>query len=118
MLRDPLGGRDDFYRGDRHAARDQAPHVGTGDLRLHRGLREVERRCRGVDEGDAAGAKALATEVEKTNPSNTILKLYWLPTVNAASELSRGNSSQALVDLEAAAPYELGGPPRFCCSAR
>jgi tetratricopeptide (TPR) repeat protein len=39
------------------------------------------------------------------------LKLYWLPTINAAIELSRGNSSQALVYLEAAAPYELGGPP-------
>ena len=61
--------------------------------------------------GDVAQAKALASEVEKANPSNTILKLYWLPTVNAAMELSRGNSSQALVDLEAAAPYELGGPP-------
>jgi hypothetical protein len=61
--------------------------------------------------GAAGEAKALATELEKTNPANTILKLYWLPTVNAAMELSRGNSSQALVDLEAAAPYELGGPP-------
>jgi len=44
-------------------------------------------------------------------PTNTILKLYWLPTINAAIELSRGNSSQALVYLEAAAPYELGSPP-------
>jgi len=61
--------------------------------------------------GDAPAAKALATELEKNYPSNTILRLYWLPTVNAAIELSRGNSSQALVYLEAAAPYELGAPP-------
>ena len=36
-----------------------------------------------------------------------MLKLYWLPTINAAIELNKGNSSQALVYLEAAAPYEL-----------
>ena len=61
--------------------------------------------------GDAPRAKGLATELEKNYPTNTILKLYWLPTINAAIELSRANSSQALVYLEAAAPYELGGPP-------
>ena len=37
-----------------------------------------------------------------------MLKLYWLPTINAAIEVDKGNSSQALIDLEAAAPYELG----------
>jgi tetratricopeptide (TPR) repeat protein len=61
--------------------------------------------------GDAARAKALVGELEKRYPSNTILKLYWLPSVNAAIELNKGNSSQALVYLEAAAPYELGEPP-------
>jgi hypothetical protein len=39
------------------------------------------------------------------------------PTLNAAIELNRGNSTQALVSLEAAAPYELGGPPRFQAGA-
>ena len=58
--------------------------------------------------GDAPRAKALAAELEKSYPTNTLLKLYWLPTINAAIELSQGNSSQALVYLEAAAPYELG----------
>jgi tetratricopeptide (TPR) repeat protein/predicted Ser/Thr protein kinase len=61
--------------------------------------------------GDTAGAKVLATELEKNYPTNTTLRLYWLPIVNAAIELSRTNSSQALVYLEAAAPYELGTPP-------
>jgi hypothetical protein len=58
--------------------------------------------------GDAARAKALAEELEKNYPTSTVLKLYWLPTINAAIELSRGNSAQALVDLEGAAPDELG----------
>ncbi len=59
--------------------------------------------------GDTARAKALAEDLEKNYQSNTVLKLYWLPTINAAVQLSEGNSSQALVYLEAAAPYELGG---------
>jgi tetratricopeptide (TPR) repeat protein len=61
--------------------------------------------------GDAPRAKALAEELEKNSPTNTMLKFYWLPTVNAAIELNKGNSSQALVYLEAAAPYELGQTP-------
>jgi len=58
--------------------------------------------------GDAPRAKALAEELETTYPTNTLLKLYWLPTINAAIELGKNNSSPALVDLEPAAPYELG----------
>jgi len=58
--------------------------------------------------GDAPRAKALGEELEKTYPTNTLMKLYWLPTINAAIEVSKNNSSEALVDLEPAAPYELG----------
>ena len=61
--------------------------------------------------GDAPRAKALADEVEKAYPTHTLLKLYWLPTIRAAIELNKGSSSQALVDLEPAAPYDLGNPP-------
>jgi eukaryotic-like serine/threonine-protein kinase len=63
--------------------------------------------------GDSAQAKAIVTELEESNPLNTVLKLYWLPALKAAIELSGGNSTQALVLLEAAGPYELGGPPPF-----
>ena len=63
--------------------------------------------------GEIPRAKAIVDELEKNYPANTILKLYWLPTINAAIELDQGNSSQALVDLEAAAPYELGIPPQM-----
>ena len=52
--------------------------------------------------------KALTAELEKSYPTDTIMKLYWLPTINAAIELNQGNPSQALANLEAAAPYELG----------
>jgi serine/threonine protein kinase len=61
--------------------------------------------------GDSAGAKTMIQELEKSNPSNTVLKLYWAPTLKAAMELNGGSAAQALVFLEAAAPYELGEPP-------
>jgi hypothetical protein len=58
--------------------------------------------------GEAPRAQMLAKELEKNYPANTLLKLYWLPSINAAAEISKGNASQAIVDLEATAPYELG----------
>jgi DNA-binding winged helix-turn-helix (wHTH) protein/tetratricopeptide (TPR) repeat protein len=60
--------------------------------------------------GETARAEKLVQELEKSDSSNTVLSLYRLPAVNAAIGLNRGNSSQALVLLEAAAPYELGQP--------
>jgi eukaryotic-like serine/threonine-protein kinase len=63
--------------------------------------------------GEITRAKVLVKQLEKSDTSNTVLKLYWLPTIKAAIELSGGNSAQALVSLEAAAPSELGTPPPF-----
>jgi eukaryotic-like serine/threonine-protein kinase len=57
--------------------------------------------------GDTPKAKLLVEELEKSYPSNTLLKFYWLPVIRAAVELSNGHSSEAIVDLEGAAPYEL-----------
>jgi eukaryotic-like serine/threonine-protein kinase len=63
--------------------------------------------------GDSARARALADELEKAQPSDTMLKVYWLPTIRAAAELNAHNPTQAIIDLEAAAPYELGQPPQL-----
>jgi serine/threonine protein kinase/tetratricopeptide (TPR) repeat protein len=63
--------------------------------------------------GEIAGAKAIVEELEKNHPSDTMLKVYWLPTIKAAMELNANNSTQAVMFLEAAAPYELGIPPQF-----
>jgi tetratricopeptide (TPR) repeat protein len=63
--------------------------------------------------GETARAKAIAEELEKSYPSDTMLKVYWLPTIKAAIELNANNPGQALVFLEATAPYELGAPPQF-----
>jgi eukaryotic-like serine/threonine-protein kinase len=63
--------------------------------------------------GETAQAKALADELEKDHPSDTVLKVLWLPTVRAALDLNANNSTQALESLEAPAPYELGEPEQF-----
>jgi serine/threonine protein kinase len=61
--------------------------------------------------GDAARASALVQALEKSDPLNTVLKVYWLPTVKAAIALNRRDTAQAIELLQAVAPYELGGPP-------
>ncbi len=44
----------------------------------------------------------------KTYPTDIGLRLFWLPTINAAIDVSKRDSSQALVELEPTAPDELG----------
>ncbi len=63
--------------------------------------------------GESARAKTIAAELEKSYPSQTVLKVYWLPTIKAAIELRANNPAQALVSLEAASPYELGEPQQL-----
>jgi len=60
--------------------------------------------------GETAQARAIANELEKDYSSNTVLKLYRLPSINAAIALRKGNSAQALEQLEIVKPYELGQP--------
>jgi eukaryotic-like serine/threonine-protein kinase len=59
--------------------------------------------------GDTDRAKAMVEELEKSNPLNTLLKIYVFPTLKAAIAVNGGDSAQAVTLLEAAAPYELGG---------
>jgi predicted Zn-dependent protease len=61
--------------------------------------------------GNTEQAKTLIEGLEKTEASNTVLKLYWLPTLKAAIEINAGHPDEALVLLEAAAPNEMGEPP-------
>jgi tetratricopeptide (TPR) repeat protein/predicted Ser/Thr protein kinase len=62
---------------------------------------------------DLGRAQSLAEELEKNYGSQTLMKVYWLPTLRAAIELDHHNPAKARVLLEAAAPYELGQPPQF-----
>jgi eukaryotic-like serine/threonine-protein kinase len=65
--------------------------------------------------GDTTNAKRLVEQLklEKTASTNTMLKFYCLPTIDAAIQISNSNPSQAILDLEVTMPYELGGPLMF-----
>jgi serine/threonine protein kinase/tetratricopeptide (TPR) repeat protein len=60
--------------------------------------------------GYANRATKLADELAKANPSNTVLNVYWLPTIRAATELDLNHPTQAVEILQRTAPYELGAP--------
>jgi serine/threonine protein kinase/Flp pilus assembly protein TadD len=65
--------------------------------------------------GDPGKAKRLLEQLEgeRTASTDTMLKLYSLPTIHGAIEIGRNNPSQGILNLEPAAPYELGGPLAF-----
>ncbi len=63
--------------------------------------------------GDTAKAKRLVEELERASSTDTMLKLYCLPTIRGAIEISKNNPSQGILHLEPAVPYELGGTLAF-----
>jgi eukaryotic-like serine/threonine-protein kinase len=60
--------------------------------------------------GDAPRAQALADDLAKRFPADTLVLFNYLPTIRALLALSRNDSSKAIETLQAAAPYELGSP--------
>jgi serine/threonine protein kinase/Flp pilus assembly protein TadD len=59
---------------------------------------------------DEARAQALANDLAKRFPEDTIVLFNYVPTIRAQILLDRGNPSNAAEALQAAAPYELGQP--------
>ena len=60
--------------------------------------------------GDARRAQALADDLGKRFPEDTILQFNYLPTIHAQFALGRNDASTAIEALQAATPYELGLP--------
>lgn len=58
--------------------------------------------------GDTARAQALMVDLGMRFPDYTIVQFNYLPTLRAKLTLNKGNASEALASLRAAAPYELG----------
>jgi predicted Zn-dependent protease len=58
--------------------------------------------------GDAARAQALASDLSKRYPEDTIVQFKELPTLCAQLALSRNEASKAIEALQPATPYELG----------
>jgi len=59
--------------------------------------------------GHGAEAMRLVQQLEKGDPLNTVLHVYWLPTMRGAAELAQGHPDQAIGTLEETTPYDLGG---------
>jgi tetratricopeptide (TPR) repeat protein len=60
--------------------------------------------------GDATRVHALADDLVKRWPDDTIVKFNYLPTIRAQLALNRNDAAHAIEVLQAAAPYELGSP--------
>jgi eukaryotic-like serine/threonine-protein kinase len=58
--------------------------------------------------GDDGRAQAPTDDLAKRFPEDTIVKFNYLPTLRAKLAVSKGNASEAIESLRAAAPYELG----------
>jgi eukaryotic-like serine/threonine-protein kinase len=63
--------------------------------------------------GQAGEANRLVEQLGSSVSTNTMLKLYCLPTIHGAIEISKNNPSQGIRDLEPAVPYDLGGTLAF-----
>jgi tetratricopeptide (TPR) repeat protein len=55
-----------------------------------------------------ARAKTMADDLGKRFPEDTLVQFNYLPTLYAKLALNQGNASEAIEDLRAATPYELG----------
>ncbi|MGH9503776.1 MAG: protein kinase domain-containing protein [Terriglobales bacterium] len=62
--------------------------------------------------GDAAQASAIADEMTKNFPADTLVNSVWVPSMRGAVEVSRGNPAKAIELLQPAAPLEFGWPAR------
>jgi eukaryotic-like serine/threonine-protein kinase len=57
---------------------------------------------------DDVRAKALADDLDKRFPEDTIVQFNYLPTVRGRLALNKGDASGAIASLAVAVPYELG----------
>ena len=61
--------------------------------------------------GETAQSRTILEALQKSEPSNTYLKVYWFPVIEASIAMAQQAPDRAIIALEPALPYELGGPP-------
>jgi len=61
--------------------------------------------------GEAAQSRTILEGLEKSEPTNTYLKVYWFPVIEASIAMAQQAPDRAIVALEPSLPYELGAPP-------
>ena len=63
--------------------------------------------------GESRRAQAIADDLKKRFPLDTLVNSLWVPTIQAAIELDRGNGARALQLLEITSPYEYSSAMYF-----
>jgi serine/threonine protein kinase/tetratricopeptide (TPR) repeat protein len=61
--------------------------------------------------GETAQSKTILDGLQKSDPTNTYLKVYWFPAIEASIAIAQQAPDRALVALEPSLPYELGATP-------
>jgi tetratricopeptide (TPR) repeat protein len=61
--------------------------------------------------GDGSHAQAIADDLSRRFPDDTLLRDVWNPCVTALTALNRKAPEQAITALQTATPYEMGGIP-------
>jgi eukaryotic-like serine/threonine-protein kinase len=61
--------------------------------------------------GETSQSRAVLDALQKSEPNNTILKVYWFPVIEASIAMAQQAPDKAIVALEPSLPYELGAPP-------
>jgi tetratricopeptide (TPR) repeat protein len=63
--------------------------------------------------GDTTRAVSLADDLEKRFPEDTLINLYFVPTIRAAAAVNQANPSKAVETLRITVPLELGANYEF-----
>jgi ATP/maltotriose-dependent transcriptional regulator MalT len=63
--------------------------------------------------GGSSRAKALADDLERRFPEDTVVRFSYLPVLRALLALDQGETSKAIELLQVAVPYELGARQQF-----
>jgi tetratricopeptide (TPR) repeat protein len=61
--------------------------------------------------GETVQSRTILETLRKSEANNTYLKVYWFPVIEASVAMAQQAPNRAIVALEPALPYELGGPP-------
>ena len=61
--------------------------------------------------GETSQSRTLLEALQKSEATNTYLKVYWFPVIEASIAMAQQAPDRAVIALEPSLPYELGSPP-------
>ena len=61
--------------------------------------------------GETSQSRTILDALQKSEPSNTYLKVYWFPVIESSIAMAQQAPDRAIIALEPSLPYELGSPP-------